>query len=53
MDITKEKFFSVIADVVTDIPNKEELSLSLRCIFDEFIFEVFVDFKYERIMVKH
>ena len=38
---------------VRDIPNKEELSMSLHYIFDGFICEVFMDFiDVERLMVK-
>ena len=44
MKVNKAKFFSVIADEVTDIANQEELSLSLRYILDGFNCEVFVDF---------
>ena len=46
-DIVKEvkraKFYSVIADEVTDSANKEELSLALWYILDVTIKEVFVD----------
>ena len=37
------QFYSIIADEVTDVSNKEEFSLVLRYMFDE-IKEVFVDF---------
>ena len=43
-DVKRAKFFSVIADEVTDTANKEELSLSLRFLLDGTVREVFVDF---------
>ena len=43
-EVKKAKFYSVIADEVTDSANKEELSLALRYILDGSIKEVFVDF---------
>ena len=48
MDIISEvqaaQFYSIIADEVTDVSNKEELSLVLRYMFNDEIKEVFVDF---------
>ena len=47
-EITKEarssKFYSVIADEVTDTSNKEQLSLSLCYVTDENVKEMFLDF---------
>lgn len=43
-EVKEAKFYSVIADEVTDTANKEELSLSLRFVFDGRVKEVFVDF---------
>ena len=47
-DILKEvkhaRFYSIIADEVTDVSNKEELSLVIRYLYEEQIKEVFVDF---------
>lgn len=43
-EVKRAKFYSVIADEVTDSANKEELSLALRYILDGSIKEVFVDF---------
>ncbi len=40
----KAKFYSLIADEVTDVGNREQLSLSLRYILDEEVNEVFLDF---------
>ena len=37
IEVNKAKFYSVIADEVTDIANKEELSLSLCYILDDVI----------------
>ena len=56
-DILKEvkhaKFYSIIADEVTDVSNKEELSLVLRYIHEEQVREVFLDFlEVERITGK-
>lgn len=42
--IAQVKFYSVIADKVTDAANKEELSLSLRFVFYGVVKEMFVDF---------
>ena len=42
--VKQAKFYSVIADEVTDTANKEELSLSLRFVLDGVVKEVFVDF---------
>ena len=38
------KFYSVIADEVTNMVNKEKLSLSLRFVLDGTVKEMFVDF---------
>ena len=47
-DIIKEvksaRFYSIIADEVTDVANKEELSLVLQYVHEREIREVFVDF---------
>ena len=43
-EVKRAKFYSVIADEVTDIANKEETSLALRYVVDGAIKEVFVDF---------
>ena len=43
-EVKRTKFYSVIADEVTDTANKEELSISLRFVLDGTIKEVFVDF---------
>ena len=43
-DVKRAKFYSVIADKVTDTANKEELSISLRFVLDGTVKEVFVDF---------
>ena len=43
-EVKRAKFYSVIADEVTDVSNKEELSLILRYVLDGVIKEVFVDF---------
>ena len=43
-DVKRAKFYSVIADEVTDTANKEELSISLRFVLDGTVKEVFVDF---------
>lgn len=43
-EVKEAHFYSIIADEVTDVANKEELSLVLRYIFNNEIKEVFVDF---------
>ena len=43
-EVRVAKFFSVIADEVTDISNKEQLSISFRYVFDNSVKEVFIDF---------
>ena len=43
-EVKQTKFYSVIADEVTDTANKEELSLSLHFVFDGRVKKVFVDF---------
>jgi hypothetical protein len=42
--VKQAKFYSVIADEVTDAANKEELSISLRFVLDGVVKEMFVDF---------
>ena len=43
-EVQQAKFYSIIADEVTDVANKEELSLVLRYIINNEVKEVFVDF---------
>ena len=43
-EVKQAKFYSVIADEVTDTANEEELSLSLRFVVNDRVKEVFVDF---------
>ena len=43
-EVQAAQFYSIIADEVTDVANKEELSLVLRYIHNEEIKEIFVDF---------
>ena len=43
-EVHQAQFYSVIADEVTDVANKEELSLALRYVFCGTVKEVFVDF---------
>ena len=43
-EVQAAQYYSVIADEVTDVSNKEELSLVLRYMFNDEIKEVFVDF---------
>ena len=43
-EVKRAKFYSVIADEVTDTANKEELSLSLRFVLDGTVKKVFVGF---------
>ena len=43
-EVKQAKFFSVIADEVVDIANKEQLSVCLRYVFDICVKEVFTDF---------
>ena len=43
-EVKSSKFYSIIADEVTDVANKEELSLVIRFVCDDQIREVFVDF---------
>ena len=43
-EVKRAKFYLVIADEVTDMANKEELSLSLCFVNDGSVKEVFVDF---------
>ena len=49
-EVKSSKYYSIIADEVTDCSNKEQLSLSLRYVTDENVREMFLDFiKIERI----
>ena len=49
-EVKQAKFYSIIADKVTDVSNKEELSLVIRYVHEEQVREVFVNFvKVERI----
>ena len=49
-EVKKAKYYTIIADEVTDLANKEQLSLVLRYILDGNVNEVFVDFVFvERI----
>ena len=43
-EVHQAKLYSIIADEVTDVANKEELSLVLRYFFNNEVKEVFVDF---------
>ena len=43
-EVKRAKFYSIIADEVTDASNKEELSLVIRYVHEGQIREVFVDF---------
>lgn len=43
-EVKQGKFYSSIADEVTDVSNKEELSLVIRYLHKEQVREVFVDF---------
>ena len=43
-EVHQAQFYSVIADEVIDVANKEELSLALRYVFCGTVKEVFVDF---------
>ncbi len=52
-EVKAAKFFSIIADEVTDVGNKEQLSLSLRYVHREQVQEVFIDYvEVERITGK-
>ncbi len=42
--VKKAKFYSVIADEIADVGNREQLSLSLRYILDDEVNKVFIDF---------
>ena len=44
IEVKAAKFYSVIADEVTDNGNKEQLSISLRYVFEGLVHEVFIDF---------
>ena len=49
-EVNQAKYYTIIADEVTDLSNKEQLSLALRYVLDGKVKEVFVDFIYvERI----
>ena len=43
-EVMEAKYYSVIADEVTDVANKEQLSISLRYVINSGVKEVFVDF---------
>ena len=43
-EVQAAQYYSIVADEVTDVSNKEELSLVLRYMFNDEIKEVFVDF---------
>ena len=43
-EVRKAKYYSVIADEVTDVANKEQLSISVRYCLDCCVKEVFLDF---------
>ena len=43
-EVKEAKFYSVIADEVTDAANRKELSLVLRYVVDDDIKEMFLDF---------
>ena len=43
-EVQQAKLYSIIADEVTDVANKEELSLVLRYVYDDEVKEAFVDF---------
>ena len=52
-EVKKSKYYSIIADEVTDLSNKEQLSLSVRYVTDETVREMFLDFvEVERITGK-
>lgn len=52
-EIKKAKYYSVIADELSDVSNKEQLSISFRYVFDGNVKEVFADFvEVERITGK-
>jgi hypothetical protein len=52
-EVMKDKYFSIIADEVTDISNKEQLSLCLRYVGEDKVKEIFIDFiEVERITGK-
>ena len=40
----RAKYYSVIADEVADVSNKEQLSLTVRYVLDRTVKEMFVDF---------
>lgn len=43
-EVKKSKYYTVIADEVTDVSNKEQVSISLRYIYDGTVKEVFIAF---------
>ena len=43
-EVKDAKFYSIIADEVTDVSNREELSLVVRYLYNKEVKEVFVDF---------
>ncbi len=53
LEIEKAKYYSVLADELADVANKEQLSISFRYVYDRMVKEVFVDFvEVERITGK-
>ena len=53
-EVKNAKYFSIIADEVTDVSNKEQLSLCLRYVHEDKVKEIFVDFiEVERITGKN
>ena len=52
-EVKDTKFYSIIADEVMDVSNREELSLVVRYLYNKEVKEVFVDFiEVERITSK-
>ena len=43
-EVKRARFFLIIADEVTDVANREELSIAVRYVLNGEIKEVFVDF---------
>ena len=43
-EVNRAKYYTIIADEVTDLSNKEQLSLALRYVLNGTVKEVFVDF---------
>ena len=52
-EVKKSKYYSIMADEITDLSNKEQLSLCVRYVTDETVKEMFLDFiEVERITGK-